>query len=224
MQKTDCKINQWVASWMKENYDWVSDATADCFENYQVDDIVFSAVTKSGDILVKPCEVKSLKGSWRFKYDDKWNDYFSTDNPNGITNKMMFGNTPPPNMDILDVPYRWEPTSFTPEHQPMPESWKGKHIYFLNAEDKYHRVHNSKTFKIYDSNACLCYVGPDGLIIFNPTKLRKAFLGYAWYLNKSHVEECGEKKYCPTYELKAVFDLEVGSYHKALPPKELFNK
>ena len=221
--KTDCEINNWVASWMVGNYDWVTDATASCEENYQVDDIVFSGVTQSGDIIVKQQEVKSLKGGFQFKYNGEWANYFSTDNPNGITKKMMFGNTPPPEMSIMDVPFKWTPSSFTPEYALMPDNWKGKHIYILNAEDMYHRVHNSKTYKVYDAHACLCYVAPDGLIFFNPTKLRKAFLGYAWFQVKSHTEEFGAP-YCPTWELKAVFDLDMGSYHSANPPRELFEK
>lgn len=223
MYKTDCEINKWVASWMVSNYDWVTDATASCQENYQVDDIIFSGVTMSGDIIVKPQEVKSLKGGYQFKHNGKWSDYFSTDNPNGIARKMMFGNTPPHDMDIMDVPYKWEPDSFTPEYAPMPDNWKGKHIYILNAEDKYHRTHNSKAYKVTNAHACLCYVAPDGLIFFNPTKLRKAFLGYAWFQVKSHTEEFGEKRN-PVWELKAVYDLGVGSYHSATPPKELFKK
>ena len=47
MYKTDCEINNWVASWMVGEYDWVSNATADCEENFGVDDVVFSATTKS---------------------------------------------------------------------------------------------------------------------------------------------------------------------------------
>ena len=223
MRKTDCEINNWVASWMIDTYDWVMDATADCEENYKVDDIVFTGCTKSGDIIIKQQEVKSLKGGFQFKYDGMWNNYFSTSNPDGIMRKMKFGNTPPPDMDITEVPYHWEPDSFVPSDAPMPESWEGKHIYILNAEDKYHRVHNGKTYKIYDSNACLCYVAPDGLILFNPSTLRKAFLGYVWFQVKSHTEEFGEK-YCPTWELKAVFDLDKGAYHEANPPKELFYK
>lgn len=223
MYKSDCEINTWVASWMVGNYDWVTDATADCEENYMTDDIAFSASTSSGHIIAKQMEVKSIKGKWQFKYDGLWNPYFSTDNPDGIVRKMMFGNVPPPDMDILDVPMHWRPESMIPEYCDMPQEWEGKHIYFLNAEDMYHRIHNSKTYKMYENNTCLCYVAQDGLIFFSHPTLRKAFLGYAWYLNKSHTEEIG-KKNAAVWELKAVFDLEMGSYHEANPPKELFNK
>lgn len=223
MKKVDCEINNWVASWMVGNYDWITDATADCEENYGIDDVVFSAVTTCGDMIVKQQEVKSIKGGFQLKYDGDWNNYFSADNPNGIIKNMMFGNVPPHSMDIMEVPLQWEPESFTPEYGEMPDEWKGKHIYILNAEDKYHRIHNSKTYKIYDNNACLAYVAPDGLVLYNPNTLRKAFLGYAWYKVKSHTEEFGEKRN-PHYELKAVFDLDKGSYNSANPPKEFFKK
>ena len=88
MHKTDCEINNWVASWMVGEYDWVSNATADCEENYGVDDVVFSATTKSGDIVVRCAEVKSIKGGFNFKYDGQWNNWFSTMNPDGIMKKL----------------------------------------------------------------------------------------------------------------------------------------
>ena len=223
MKKVDCEINTWVASWMIDEFDWITNATADCDENYGIDDVVFSACTTCGDMIVKQQDVKSLKGGFQFKNNGVWNNYFSTDNPNGIIKNMMFGNVPPASMDIMDVPLWWEPESFTPEYAEMPEEWKGKHIYILNAEDKYHRIHNGKTYKIYQNNACLSYVAPDGLILFNPSTLRKSFLGYAWYKVKSHTEEYN-KTYCPAWELKAVFDLDKGAYHTATPPKELFAK
>lgn len=223
MHKTDCDINRSVASWMKETFDWVTDATADCEEDYSVGDIVFSACTKSGEIIVKQQEVKSLKGGFQFKYDGQWNNYFSTDNPDGIIRKMVFGNTPPNNMSIMDVPYKWDPDSFTPTYEDLPKEWEGKHIYILNAEDKYHRVHNGKFYKMVDNHACLCYVAPDGMIFFNPTKLKEAVLGYAWFQVKSHTEEFGEKR-IPAWELKVVLDLDKGKYYPANLPKELFNK
>ncbi len=223
MHKTDCEINNWVASWMVGNYDWVTDATADCEENYQVDDVIFSASTQSGHILEKTMEVKSIKGKWQLKYDGHWNNYFYTENPDGIVSKMMFGNVPPATMDILDVPMHWKPETLIPEYAEMPEEWHNKHIYFLNAEDMYHRVHNSKTYKMYENNTCLCYIARDGLIMFSHPVLRKSFLGYAWYKNKSHTEEIGNKD-ASVWELKAVFDLDMGSYHAIMPPKELFDK
>lgn len=223
MYKPDCEINTWVASWMKGNYDWVTDATVDCEEDYMPYDIAFSASTSSGHIIPKKMEVKSIKGGFQFKYDGQWNNYFSTENPCGIVSKMMFGNVPPQDMDILDVPMHWKPASLVPEYCEMPKEWENKHIYFLNAEDMYHRIHNSKTYKMYENNICLCYAAQDGMIYFSHSMLRKAFLGYAWYKNKSHTEE-HNKKYAPHYELKAVFDLEMGAYHEANPPKELFNK
>ena len=128
MHKTDCDINTWTSSWMVGEYEWITNAAADCEENYGVDDIVFSAVTKSGDIVGKCAEVKSIKGGFQFKYDGQWNNWFSTMNPCGIMKRMKFGNVPPPSMDILDVPYFWEPESFTPTDEAMPEEWEGKSI------------------------------------------------------------------------------------------------
>lgn len=223
MKKVDCEINKCFADWMKSEYDWVEDATADCFEDYGPYDIVFTACTVSGDKMVKKAELKSLKGGYQFKYDGQWNNYFYTSNPDGIIKKMKFGNVPPADMDILDVPLQWEPEYYAPENTPMPEEWENKHIYILNAEDKYHRISNSKAYKVSYNNISLAYVAPDGVILFNPSTLRKAFLGYAWFQVSSHTEEYS-RKYEPVWELKAVYDLDKGAYHTANFPKELFNK
>lgn len=222
MYKTDCELNNYVASWMKGYYEWVTNATADCEENYQVDDIRFSATTNTGHIIPRTMEVKSLK-SGNLKVNGEWSNYFSTNNTNGITKKMMYGNVPPATMDILEGPYKWDPQSFAPEYSPMPEEWKDKHIYFLNAEDKYHRMDNSKAYKVLYDNAYLCYAAQDGILFFSPTTLRKAFLGYVWYRNKSHTEEIYGESY-PVWELKYVIDLDKGSYHPWNAPKELFKK
>lgn len=223
MYKTDCEINNWVSSCMVSDFDYVVSATANCEENWKVDDIHFQVINKDGDIEDRIAEVKSIKGGFNFKYDGQWNNWFSTMNPDGIIRKMKFGNTPPPSMDIMDVPLFWEPEVFSPTDEPMPEEWENKHIYMLNATDIYHRVENGKTYKVYNNNASLIYVASDGLITYNPNRLRKSFLGYAWYLNKSHTEE-HNKKYEPIWELKCIFDLDMGYYHQANVPKELLMK
>lgn len=223
MYKSDCEINKWVVSGMRGLYDWITDATVDCEEDYLPYDIAFSASTTSGHIIPKKMEVKSIKGGFQFKYDGQWNNWFSTMNPDGIIRKMAFGNVPPPDMDILDVPLHWKPETLAPEYGEMPKEWENKHIYFLNAEDMYHRVHNSKTYKMYEGNICLCYAAQDGFIFYSHPMLRKSFLGYVWYQNKSHTEERNEKR-ASVWELKAVFDLEMGAYHHMVAPKGLFNK
>ena len=220
MFKVDCEINNATASWMIGEYDWVIDATADCVENHGVDDIVFTGQTGT-TTFVKPCEVKSLK-NYPFKYNGEWNRYFSTDNPDGITKKMMFGNTPPPDIDILHLPEYWSNSTHSPEYAPMPEEWKGKHIYFLNAEDVNHNITNAKTYKVFIEKACVIYVGYDGIFLFSPKALKNAFLGYAWFKNKSHFNEIFDTSLKPTYELKAVFDMDKAVYHQVSLPRELF--
>jgi hypothetical protein len=90
MVKVDCAINKYVAQQLKENYEWIINATADCTENFGIDDIMFSAGTEENYIGV-PCEVKSIKGGWQLKYDDDWNNYFTC----GIYNKLTFHKEPP---------------------------------------------------------------------------------------------------------------------------------
>ena len=90
MLKIDCEANRFVAKTLEEKVGPIIRATADCTENFGIDDIWFSAGTEEKYIGV-PCENKSLKGGWKFKYDGEWNPYFTT----GIYNKLAFQKEPP---------------------------------------------------------------------------------------------------------------------------------
>lgn len=112
MYKVDCESNRWLAQAlvMLSADTKVFAATADCEENYGIDDLWISALTKSGNWTAMPCENKTIKGLFQLKYDGEWNSYFSTANPKGIMKKLS-GDTIP-----VD-----------------------KHVYFINAS-KYEKV------------------------------------------------------------------------------------
>lgn len=221
-KKTDAELNKAVAEVLPKIVDCILNAYAPEEENHDVDDIYISGVTMQGRFTEKIAELKSLKGGHYFKKNGVWNNYYSTDNPNGITKNMIFGNTPPDDISILELPKQWYPKSYIPKYKPMPDSWKGKHIYMLNAEDKLHGITNCKTYKVFKKGACLFYIAQDGLILFTPKTLREAFLGYAWFKVKSHTTECGTIDKQPVWELKAFFDLDKGAYYPIELDKELF--
>lgn len=85
MYKNDCKANKYVATVLKMAVRNILNATADCSENYWIDDISISAGTED-NYQYYPCENKTLKGGWQFKYDDTWNPYFTGD----IYRKLRF--------------------------------------------------------------------------------------------------------------------------------------
>ena len=72
------------------------------------------------------------------------------------------------------------------------------------------------------NHACLVYIAPDGMIIFNPKELKNAFVGYADYFVR-HTTEYG-KNNKRLWETKAVLDLSQGTYVPCNPPIELFEK
>ena len=187
MQKIDCPQNMWLATALVllSADTKIFAATADCEENYLVDDLWISAWTNSGNWVGMPLENKTIKGGYQLKYDDVFNPYFSTSNPKGIIKKLS-GDT---------------------IHQ-------ANFIYFINS---------SKYIKLIDKNCCLAYTAPDGFILFSPSSLKKAYLGDAWYLNKSHTEEFGER-INPHWELKALINLEGGRYFPIQGPIEIFQK
>ncbi len=95
MQKVDCDSNRWLAEALVllSGETNVFAATADCDENFGVDDLWISAYTTSGNLVGLPLENKTIKGGFQLKYEGEWNPYFSTANPKGISRKIS-GETP----------------------------------------------------------------------------------------------------------------------------------
>ena len=90
MIRIDCAANKYVANTLVEKVNPIFRATADCNETFGIDDLMFSAGTEENYVGV-PCENKTLKGGYKFKYDDDWNEYFTC----GIYNKLDFKGEPP---------------------------------------------------------------------------------------------------------------------------------
>lgn len=191
-EKVDCAINQWLASdiVLKSGMTHVFAATADCFENHDVDDMWVSAFTKGGWAAF-PIENKSIQ-KFPIMSGAGWNNYFSTSNPDGIITRLSGDCIP-----------------------------STGHIYFVNAEDIYGNMENGKWKKMKNKGAGLAYIAYDGYLLFSPKTLEKAFIGYAWYYNRFHTEQYN-KHYSPRWELKALINLDMGTYYKAEPPKEYF--
>lgn len=97
----------------------------------------------------------------------------------------------------------------------------GHPIYFVNATDAYGNFENGKWKKLIDANACLCYLAPDGILMFSPKTLKEAFIGFADYYVK-HTTQFSNKKM--RWERKAVISLEKGAYVPLSPPLDLFEK
>lgn len=214
MSKVEYEINQEVASFMMENYDWVVNTSVAEEEDYQPFDIVYTAQTEN-TYYVSSQEVKSIMG-FPLKENGEFRDYFKED----IKNKLKFGNVPEYCTDITELPKYWNET---PTDETMPEELEDKPIYFLNATDKYNNTHNSKWYKMNDNKVGLTLCAEDGIVMFSHSQLKKAFMGYAWYLNKAHTE-LYDKKIDPHYELKALIDLSKGSYYPNVVNKELLKK
>lgn len=224
MYKIDCGINQYVAEFLKTNYSFIIDAEADCNENYGVDDVRYTGTTSTNKIKIGNLEVKSLKNNFYLKNENnEFNPYFNTSNKYGITSKMLFGNVPYWPVFPLNLPEYFNSLKYIPKptKDEIPPYILNKNVYILNAEDKNHNPSNSKIYKMWLNKTGLVYIAQDGLIIFNFQQLQQAFLGYAWFLNKSHTKEYNPI-YDPHYELKALIDLDKGSYYKINIDKELF--
>lgn len=89
MVRVDCAINKYVAKVLKDTYEWILDAEADCVETFNIDDLMISAGTIESYTGI-PCEIKSIKGGFQIKYEGEWNPYFSKD----IYKKLRFESEP----------------------------------------------------------------------------------------------------------------------------------
>ena len=106
MHKVDCDSNKWLAQALVllSAETQVFAATADCTENFDIDDLWISAFTKSGNWTSMPIENKAIKGLFQLKYDGEWNSYFSTANPKGIMKKLS-GSTIPEDGHVYFINY-----------------------------------------------------------------------------------------------------------------------
>lgn len=213
-EKIEYEINKEVASFMLDNYDWVINTDISAVEDYQPYDIIYSAETPNM-CYVATQEVKSILG-FPLKEGNKFRDYFKKD----IKEKLRFGGVPEPISNTKELDKYW---CSTPTHTEIPEYVGDKPIYILNAADKYNNIHNSKWHKMLKNKTGLTLVAQDGIVMYSSSQLKKAFLGYAWYLNKSHTE-LYNKKYNPHWELKALIDLSKGSYYPNVVNKQLLKK
>lgn len=89
---------------------------------------------------------------------------------------------------------------------------EGTPIYFIN---------DTKWNRLLDAHACLCFLAPDGILIFSHKELKEAFLCFADYYVKK-TTQFGNRHM--SWERKAVLNLNGGTYIPLKPPKHLFQK
>lgn len=214
-KKIEYEVNSEVASFMLNNYPWISNVSVDVDEDFAHYDITYTATTLNNKEYVGTQEVKTIM-NYPIKANGEFRDYFKYD----IKNKMRFGNTPNADPDTRNLPLYWKET---PIYKDIPENIKDVPVYFLNAADNTDCIHNSKWHYMQQNGTGLSIVAEDGIIMFNHKQLIDAFLGYAWYYQPSHTE-LYNKQYKPKFELKAVIDLSKGSYYKHNIDNNLFKK
>lgn len=214
-KKIEYEVNSEVASFMLDNYPWITNISVPIDENYAHYDIVYTGVTSEGKEFIGTQEVKTIM-NYPLKENGEYRDYFKYD----IKNKMRFGNTPQPIFDTRELPLYWKAT---PTVENIPEFMEDIPIYFLNAADKSDCIQNSKWHYMQRYKTGLTIVAEDGIVMFSHKQLKEAFVGYSWYYQPSHTEFY-HKKYQPSWELKSIIDLTKGTYYPHNINKDLFKK
>lgn len=98
----------------------------------------------------------------------------------------------------------------------------GLPVYFVNATDKYGDFNKGKYKKILDAHGCLAFLAGDACLLFSPSALKEAFIGYADYF-VSHTTEFG-KSGPRRPEKKAVLNLSKAYVLFCTTPSELLEK
>lgn len=213
--KKDYNSIAYAMGTLKDTYTAMTDYKISIIEDFGADS-EFSATTSNG-INGYLAEVKTIRKTPIS--DDHWR----------AENYRMLRWCDTPSSSITpDNLEEWTATMTEEEMDndstPIPDNIKGKRIYYLNATAWDNTTANAKSRKLFSKgNYYLIYLGRDGLLIFNPKQLRKAFLGYAW--NKvTHTEDIkgGDKK--KRWELKTMLDMDKGTFISKPTPPELLIK
>lgn len=95
-------------------------------------------------------------------------------------------------------------------------------VYFINATNQKGNFSKGKYQKILDAHGCLSFLAGDACLLFSPSALKEAFIGYATTF-VSHTSEIGEKG--PRIpEKKAVLDLSKAYILYCDTPKDILSK
>lgn len=216
-QRSDKEVLEFISSSLVNKYSWISSVSYPESEDYKID------LTLDCDYGTFPVEVKTSRVHSIKNIFGGWNDYYRTDNRDGILRFSTFSCVPKTkeelekiNLDDIDWGYRGTPKELL-----------GKHIYFLNASTKKGSGisilnPSCKFCHLLRNSGLLIYLTKGGYLVWDPKALEDSFLGFCW-------TKCYHTEYFRTdnkqdVELKALFAFEGAKWIKAdVPDSIIFN-
>lgn len=195
--RTDIERLRRVKEILNKNYSWLN-VEFNEEEDYGID-LQVTGYTDNGDIPFE-IEVKTITPSYGTikDKDGSYGDFFC-------------------HIAARNSKWRWcssasSQSEFWKDETPSPDFGE-KPLHVLNAADKNGNVENSKLHKLLVNKCGLIFLTKEWLIIYSPTALRKAIVGYGW-LYQEHTKEFDDKS--SKFEYKAIIDLSKASRYIAI--------
>lgn len=220
MIRIDEKQTEFLNQYLVNNYDWITSAWTSKDETFEWDSNISTSAGTYG------IELKTIQNHTLYN-NGTINDYFNIDCTTGLTRNFKYCNVPNKAADLDEIfldYYGSIDTTTLDEYDndvtPIPEEYVGKNVWIVNASMMCHNrevvmSNKSKWYKLMSGKNILILMAQDGLMIFTPSALRKAFIGYCRMkcrhtnnANAAHVD------FSTNYELKALLDM---SYAKYIP-------
>lgn len=209
--RNDTDTLWFVAEQLKKRYTWVKDVVIPKVEDYGPDMLLY---TKEGKVF--EVEVKSTRKGM-LKLGEHYNDYFRIDNKSGMFRSCDWKNAPAEDTGFSDInETNYRELEFKAGDAPV--ELKDKYCYVLNASAKNRfgltelMPESCKFYKMMASKrSILIYVAVDGMLLWNNTALRDAFIGYT-FMECRHTEDFYDRS--KDFELKALIDMEKAVYVK----------
>ena len=219
MKRIDEKQIDFLNDYLLKNYDWITSAWTDSEETFGWDSyITTSAGTKYG-IELKTAQNHTLMDG------DTINEYFNIECTTGLCRNFRYCYIPNKDEELENIFCEYYDSidtnsleDYDEDCTPMPEEYKGKNVWIVNASiimqgTEIVMSNKSKWYKLMSGQNMLILMAQDGLMIFTPKAIRKAFMGYA-RMKCKHTNNANAvtKDFNVYYEVKALLDMNFAKY------------
>ena len=235
MKTIDYPSKKFVHDWELKNFPWIADVSIEDIEE-ETGGWDLYLTTTAGTVYGQ--EIKTISTTTFLNADGELNDYFSTSNSSGICRNVSYMNLPNSSDTCEEIFAEFYSTNITDsiedydnDETPIPSNLVDKKIWICNASvmarnGKEIVLSNyCKWFKLMNQKSVLVLIASDGIILFTPAMLRKAFCGFlrkkCKHINNANAPYNTNQHY--SYELKAAIDLTKGKFFQMNVPNDVLN-
>lgn len=235
MKTIDYPSKKFIHDWELANFDWIKDVSIEDIEQETGGWDLYLTTTAD---TVYGQEIKTISTTTFLNEDGELNDYFSTSCSTGICRNARYINLPYSSDTCEEIFAEFYSINITDtiedydkDETPVPTNLKDKKIWICNASvmarngKEINMSNYCKWYKLNSQKSVLILMASDGIMVFTPAMLRKAFCGYlrlkCKHINNANAPYNENQHYC--YELKAAIDLSKGKFFPISIPKDVLN-